>query len=181
MNIQHKSPYYIITQVKDITYRNNKLILNYEECFIRVANSSIVKSDSTAIKPISSKGDILRFLNWANSLENLLKNRKLSEERKAYILNDLSYEYVEIEPRIAQGYARKALQIAIGIGNKALIAKSYQYIGTALYTNLDNSNKMYEYTRKALDKHRAIGNKMGIAACQTNLRDSLQPHRSDFT
>ncbi|MBK7031218.1 MAG: tetratricopeptide repeat protein [Bacteroidales bacterium] len=55
-------------------------------------------------------------------------------------------------------------------GNEPETAQTLSNIG-AVYTNLGNYEKMFEYTSKALAVHRRTGSKRGIAVNLTNIAD----------
>jgi len=98
-----------------------------------------------------------------DSLETALNKGKLSNENEVILLNDLSYEYVEIDARVAQDYAQRALQTASAMGNKKRIAESYHRLGTALYN------------RQKLDSAKQCFAKSSLLFTQLGEKDNLGP------
>jgi len=111
----------------------------------------------------------------ADSLSNLLKS--VNGEKKVLILNELADIYQFIDTHEAIKYAEKGIKFADSIGYKKGLAGCYGSLGYA-FINLDNS-KASQYTNKALEIRKNIGDEAGVAT-SLNVLGVLNYYQGDY-
>jgi serine phosphatase RsbU (regulator of sigma subunit) len=97
---------------------------------------------------------------------------------KIRLLNDLSYEYWDINPNEGLKYANEALLLAEKIKSKTSIAESYSNISRS-YRRLTNLTKSLEFGFKSLKIYEEIGDKHGVVRNLVNIGNTYRVQK-DF-
>ncbi len=93
-------------------------------------------------------------------------------------MNDLSYEYWDINPNEGLEYAKKALSLPEKIKSKIGIAEAYSNISRS-YRRLTNLAKSLDYGFKSLKIYEEVGDKHGIASNLMNIGNTYRVQK-DF-
>jgi serine phosphatase RsbU (regulator of sigma subunit) len=104
----------------------------------------------------------------------LMKLTESNEDSsKVNLLNELSYEYWDINPNEGLQYAKKALLLSEKLKSKVGMAESYSNISRS-YRRLTNLTKSLEYGFKSLNLFEEIGDKHGIVRNLINIGNTYR-------
>lgn len=104
----------------------------------------------------------------------LVKLYKSNEDTsKVSLLNELSYEYWDINPNDGLKYAKQALLLSEKLKSKASMAESYSNISRS-YRRLTNLTKSLEYGFKSLNLFEEIGDKHGVVRNLINIGNTYR-------
>ena len=81
-----------------------------------------------------------------DSIENILESKNLGSEERIKWMNELSWEYIEINPLKAQVLARETIELALKENNQPQLLIAYNSLGRAFYNRniLDSAKSVLE-------------------------------------
>ena len=114
--------------------------------------------------------NIYSFSEYQTQIIDSLKNElsKTESKDKANLLNQISYEYWQVSPKLSYEYAQKALQSSKSVGDRKNYAFALNNLGLAEYS-WGNYTEAIEYHKKALKIRKELKDIKGIGYSLNNL------------
>lgn len=103
----------------------------------------------------------------------VLLNKTTIDSTRLIILNNLSFEFWDVNPNTGLSYAKEALDLSEKIHSRKGTAEAYSNIGRS-YRRMTNLTKALEFSFKSLKLYEEIGDKHGIASNLLNIGNTYR-------
>ena len=107
-----------------------------------------------------------------------LTQKATTDSVKLNLLNDLSFEYWDVNPAEGLKYAKQALLLAEKINSKRGIAEAYSNMGRS-YRRMTNITKALEFSFRSLKLYEEINDKHDVASNLVNIGNAYRVQK-DF-